>query len=104
MADRSKKDSDKQSKRDTYVVKLERGAQKAFIEELFNDIYAHRLRIYVVNFIRGVSFSVGGIIGATLVIALILWLLSLFSNVPVIGNFFHQTQETIQQGTQKVTN
>lgn len=92
------------TRRDKFVVKMERGAQKAFIEELFNDIYAHRLRIYVVNFIRGISFSVGGIIGATLVIALLLWILSLFSNVPVIGNFFHQTQQTIQQGTEKATN
>ena len=89
------------SRRDKFVVKMERAGQKAFIEELFNDIYAHRLRIYVVNFIRGVSFSVGGIIGATVVIALLLWILSLFSNVPVIGNFFHQTQETIQSSTSK---
>jgi len=94
MAEKKKKETE--SRRDKFVVKMERNAQKAFIEELFNDIYAHRMRIYVVNFIRGISFSVGGIIGATVVIALLLWILSLFSNVPVIGNFFHQTQETIQ--------
>ena len=84
---------------DKFVVKMERGAQKAFIEELFNDIYAHRMRIYFVNFIRGISFSVGGILGATVVIALLLWVLSLFSGVPVIGDFFHQTQQTIQNRT-----
>lgn len=97
MAEKKKKETE--SRRDKFVVKMERNAQKAFIEELFNDIYAHRMRIYVVNFIRGISFSVGGIIGATVVIALLLWILSLFSNVPVIGNFFHQTQETIQNRT-----
>ncbi len=84
---------------DKFVVKMERGAQKAFIEELFNDIYAHRMRIYFVNFVRGIAFSVGGILGATLVIALLIWLLSLFSGVPVIGDFFHQTQQTIQNRT-----
>lgn len=89
------------TRRDKFVVKMERGAQKAFIEELFNDIYAHRLRIYWVNFIRGISFSVGGIIGATVVIAVLLWVLSLFSGIPVVGNFFHQTQQTIQNSTTK---
>lgn len=88
-----------ESRRDKFVVKMERNAQKAFIEELFNDIYAHRMRIYVVNFIRGISFSVGGIIGATLVIALLVWILSLLGHVPVVGNFFEQTQETIQNTT-----
>lgn len=94
----AKKD-EHETRRDKFVVKMERGAQKAFIEEIFNDIYAHRLRIYWVNFIRGISFSVGGIIGATVVIALVLWILSLLGHVPVVGNFFHQTQQTIQSGT-----
>lgn len=97
MADTKKVPVD--SRRDKFVVKMERGAQKAFIEELFNDIYAHRMRIYVVNFIRGISFSVGGIIGATVVIALLLWVLSLFSGVPVVGDFFHSTQQSIQNAT-----
>lgn len=95
------KKGETETRHDKFVVKMERGAQKAFIEEIFNDIYAHRLRIYWVNFLRGVSFSVGGIIGATVVIAIVIWLLSLFSNVPVIGNFFHQTQQTLQSGVKK---
>lgn len=92
MADKKPKTESK----DKFVVKLERSAQQAFVEELFNDIYAHRLRIYVVNFVRGIAFSVGGILGATLVIALLVWILSVFSDVPFIGNFFHGIQQTIQ--------
>jgi hypothetical protein len=94
-----KQDKQTDQRRDTFVVKMERGAQKAFIEELFNDIYAHRLRIFGVNFVRGIAFSVGGILGATIVIALLIWTLSLFSDTPIIGQFFKDTVTTIKDRT-----
>jgi hypothetical protein len=38
----------------------------------------------------------GGVIGATLVVALVIWLLSIFGNLPLIGDFFDSTKDTIQ--------
>jgi gas vesicle protein len=40
----------------------------------------------------------GGVIGATLVVALLIWLLSLFDNVPLIGHFVETIRNTIQRG------
>lgn len=87
--------------------KNEREAKKAVLDELFNDIYANRKRIYKLNFIRGILFGAGSALGGTIVIALIVWLLSLFVNAPFVGELFENAQQSIQrttdEATQKVT-
>ena len=67
------------------------------LEILFATDYIDKKKLYLNNFLRGMAFSAGGIIGATIVIALLLWILSLFDNVPLIGPFLENTRETIQQ-------
>lgn len=62
--------------------------RKALTEDLFNDFYKNRWRVFGMNFMRGVFFGVGSIIGGTLVIALILGLLSMMVDLPSgIGDF-----------------
>lgn len=65
------------------------------LEYLFTAGYVNRRKLYIENFVRGIFFSVGTIIGATIVIALILWLLSLFDTVPVVGGFVQSLKDTI---------
>ena len=67
----------------------------AALEYLFAAGYVNKKRLYFENFIRGIFFSVGSILGATVVIALLLWVLSLFGDVPLVGNFVKGIQETI---------
>ncbi len=67
------------------------------LEILFATDYIDKKKLYINNFIRGMLFSAGGVIGATLVIGIILWILSLFGSVPLIGPLFENTRETIQQ-------
>ena len=67
------------------------------LETLFATPYVDRKKLYIENFVRGMAFSVGGIVGATLIIAILLWLLSLFDTVPLIGPFIDNTRETIQE-------
>lgn len=74
-----------------------RGAQKSLLEELFNDFYAERRKIYKVNFFRGIFFGLGSVLGGTLVLAVLIWILSLFVNFPLVGQYFQQTQDTLQQ-------
>lgn len=74
-----------------------RGAQRSLIEELFEDHYKNRWNIYKVNFFRGISFGLGSVLGATVVVALMLWVLSWFGGVPLIGNLSHETSQTIQK-------
>ena len=67
------------------------------LEILFASDYINKKKLYINNFLRGMAFSAGGIIGATLVIGLLIWILSLFDSAPVIGPLFENTRETIQQ-------
>jgi hypothetical protein len=78
----------------------QKGAQEAMMEEIFHDMYRERKRIYQVNFVRGIFFGAGSAIGGTLVLGVFLWILSLFVNFPVVGNFFRDAQNTIQQSQQ----
>lgn len=74
-----------------------KGAVAALIEEVFQDLYSQRAKIYRMNFVRGIFFGLGSALGGTLVVALIIWLLSLFVDLPLIGEYFQNAQQTIEQ-------
>ena len=67
------------------------------LEYLLAAGYVSRKRLYIENFLRGVFFSVGSILGATIVIALLLWVLSLFNNVPFVGDIARNIQHTVTE-------
>jgi len=72
--------------------------RRAFVEDLFNDVYSSRRRIYWLNFIRGIFFGVGSVIGGTLVVAIAAWLLSLLVDLPGgIGSFIEYIVDVVQQ-------
>ena len=52
------------------------------------------------SFIKGVLAGFGGVLGATILVALLLWILSLFSSVPFIGKIAENVTDTIQTQTQ----
>lgn len=66
----------------------ERGARKALLEELFYDFSRSKTEVYRLNFMRGVFFAVGSIVGGSIVIVIIIWLLSMLVDLPGgIGSF-----------------
>lgn len=67
------------------------------LEILFATDYIDKHKLYINNFIRGMFFSAGGVVGATLIIAILIWVLSLFDSVPLLGPLFENTRDTIQQ-------
>ena len=67
-----------------------------FLESLFEDYYANRSKVYKMNFVRGIVFGFGSVIGGTLMIALLLWLLSFFNEIPLIGKFTQTIQHSIE--------
>jgi len=77
------------------------GARRALLEELFNDFYDDRRNIYKMNFFRGVFFGLGSVLGATVVVALVVWILSFFVQIPGIGGAFQQAQQQIETHQQK---
>lgn len=76
----------------------ELGARRAIIEDLFYDFHHSRAQVYWMNFVRGVFFGVGTIIGGTLLVALILWVLSLLVDLPGgVGDFIEYVVELVKQ-------
>lgn len=72
-------------------------ARRSIIEEMFNDLYKDRRNIYLVNFVRGIFFGLGSVIGGTIVVALVVWIMSFFVSLPGIGDNIQRAQEKIEQ-------
>jgi len=76
----------------------EAGARRAILEDLFYDFHSSRRQVFVMNFFRGLFFGVGSVIGGTLVVALIVGLLSLLTDIPGgIGDFIQFIVNTVQE-------
>lgn len=74
----------------------ERGAREDFLENLFHDFNRNRVQVYKMNFVRGVFFGLGSVLGGTVVIALLAWVLSFFVQIPGIGQPIENVKQTIQ--------
>jgi hypothetical protein len=74
----------------------ERGARESVLEDLFYDFNRSRVQIYKMNFFRGIFFGLGSVLGGTVVVVLLVWALSLFVNIPGIGQSVEQVQQTLQ--------
>lgn len=66
------------------------------VASIFETGYLDKKQAYKTSFIKGVFSGLGGVIGATIVLALLIWVLSLFSRVPLVGNFSEKVQNSIQ--------
>jgi len=76
------------------------GARRAILEDLFYDFHRSRRQVYAMNFFRGMFFGVGSVIGGTLVVALVVWILSLLADIPGgVGDFIQYVVDIVQQKT-----
>ncbi len=74
----------------------EKDARASLLEDLFYDLNRSKGEIYKMNFVRGIFFGLGSALGGTVIIALAIWVLSLFVQLPGIGQPIEQFQETLQ--------
>lgn len=79
-------------------MKQNRDEVRKALEVLFASDYMDKRKLYFENFIRGMLFAAGGVVGATLLVALLVWILSLFDQIPLVGPLLDNTKETIQNG------
>ena len=66
-------------------------------EEIVASGYLNKRRLLIVSFLKGLATGIGSVIGATVIFLLIIWTLSLFSDIPLIGDTFQNAKETIKQ-------
>lgn len=73
-----------------------KGAPRALLEDLFEDYYKHRRELYFMNLIRGIFFGFGSVIGGTLVVALLLWILSVLHYVPFLEGIVQAAEQSLE--------
>ncbi len=81
--------------------KLGKAVEEALILDYIYVLQSTRRQVWG-SFVRGVFAGVGGVLGATLGIALIVGLLQLFGGFPLIGHYFKDISHTIENKTQVI--
>lgn len=66
------------------------------VENIYLTGYIDKNQMYKMSFLKGLVTGLGGVLGATIVVGLLLWVLSLFNRVPLIGPITEQIKETVQ--------
>ncbi len=69
------------------------------VSSIFESGYLDKKQAYKTSFFKGVIGGFGGVIGATIVVALLLWVLSLFGHVPLVNRFSDRVHETLNSRT-----
>lgn len=66
------------------------------LEQLFASKYINKRKLYTANLLRGIAFGFGSLLGATVGVLLLLWLLSLFGHLPIVGKLTETIRHSIQ--------
>lgn len=76
----------------------ERGARRAILEDLFYDFHKTRRQVYLMNFNRGIFFGFGTVLGGTVLVAILVWVLGQFVDwFPFIGDFIKQIIDAMER-------
>lgn len=67
------------------------------VETFFEATYASWKRLFLLSFIKGVATGLGLVVGGTIVVALLLWILGAFQEIPLIGDVAENTRQTIDE-------
>jgi len=66
------------------------------VAALYDHINPDRTGLYRTAFLKGMVTGLGGVIGATLVVAVLAWFLAVLGHVPFLGDISKDAQQTIQ--------
>lgn len=76
--------------------KLGKAVEASLVKNYIQLLSSSRHLIWS-SFVRGIFTGLGTVIGATLVVALLLWILSFFGTFPIIGEFFRSVGESLKR-------
>lgn len=65
------------------------------LQNIYESGYIDRNTMYKMSFFKGVVAGLGSVIGATIVFALVLWILSLFDTLPLIDDIVRSIQNSV---------
>lgn len=70
------------------------------VAALYDHINPDRAGLYRTAFLKGIVTGLGSVLGATIVIVVLAWFLSLLGHLPFVGQIFENTRTTIQEQKQ----
>ena len=74
------------------------GARRAILEDLFYDFNRSKAQVFRMNFFRGLFFGLGSTLGATLLVAVSIWILGEFGNIfPPLADFINNLIDAMQK-------
>ena len=65
------------------------------LANIYETGYIDRNQSYKSSFIKGVVSGLGGVIGATIVVGILIWILSLFQNVPLAKRIYNNVNSSV---------
>lgn len=63
---------------------------------IYESGYIDKNKSYKMSFIKGLLSGFGGVLGATILVGLLIWILTLFSNVPLLNRVVENVRQTLQ--------
>ncbi|WP_375265952.1 DUF5665 domain-containing protein [Planktotalea sp.] len=83
--------NDTEARLDKLTAELETLNKHRFIR-VHNSLW----RLILFQFTRGLAFGLGSVLGASILVSLVVWWLSQFEFIPIIGDFAKQLIEWIE--------
>jgi hypothetical protein len=71
------------------------------VAALYDHLNPDRRGLYRTAFLKGLVTGLGGVIGATIVVAVLAWILTLTGRVPFLGPISDDVRQTLQKQEQK---
>lgn len=67
------------------------------LEQFYEHGYVNKKQALTFSFYKGMASGLGAILGGTILVVLLIWILSLFHHVPILGHFVEVLNRSLQK-------